>query len=254
VPLRRKARPPPPDSAFTYGNSSLNPSLRASSSSSHPPSARANSVRHRNRPQAARRAPWQDAGSDEGASSEAAATEDEDDLPLGTLAARQQLVCLGGEAGAVEEDEENDRLLPAATISETSSLHTRARARARARAEAQQEEDDVDPDRSVRIRRGSEGYEIRPRAPSPPREGRSGNRVGGEYPSDDSSWELAGGEAEADGAFDSQEDEEEPESEYEVDEEGDRRRVGARYKYYVREEDSESDLESLRSVSEEGDE
>jgi hypothetical protein len=109
----------------------------------------------------------------------------------------------------------------------------------------------MDPDRSVRIRRGSEGYEIRPRRPSPPRPAsRGGYASSAAGLSDSSSWELAGGAEGVD--YDSQEDDDEPETEYEVDEEGDRRRVGARYKYYVREEDSSSD--ELESASDEEEE
>ncbi|GAA6009425.1 hypothetical protein JCM11491_003552 [Sporobolomyces phaffii] len=124
---------------------------------------------------------------------------DPDDVPLGTLAARRRhdvsTVAEGGE-----------------TESET-------------------DEEDLDPHRAVRIRRGSEGYEIRPRffeaSPPPP----PPMRPGGDESSneDDDEWERIEG------------DPYERASEGELDDEGNRVRSGARYKYYVREEDSESD-------------
>ncbi|GAA5868652.1 hypothetical protein JCM8547_003769 [Rhodosporidiobolus lusitaniae] len=259
---RRKPRPPPPDAAFTYG-SGLDPSLRPSASST-------TTTRRRNRPAAAARAPWQedDRESDEEQYRAWAARpaeeaeqekqpygEDEDDVPLGTLAARQRAVCLGGDPGVVEEDEEIDRLPAPHSSALSHPFPTSSSATAESYKEV---DDDLDPYRTVRIRRGSEGYEIRPRiahgageAPPPlERENRAyvprvrtvgGGEEGGES---DGSWELAGGGDEEYG------EEEEEQEEWEIDEEGDRRRVGSRYKYYVREEDSESDSEFELSGSE----
>lgn len=204
-PRRRKARrPPPPDQAFTYG-SGLNPDLVPGGAGSA-----------RLRPTARRRAPYQD---DEGHSSRASESsasnerddeDDEDDIPLHVLAARRTREALAAagasaDAGDVEADEA---------------------------AEEEQGEEDLDPRRAVRIRRGSEGFEIRPRwataahaeedAEVEPR--RSSASEGGSE-----SWEHVGGAEE--------------DTEWEIDDEGDRRRVGPRYRYYVREEDSESDTD-----------
>ncbi|GAA6019421.1 hypothetical protein JCM10207_001380 [Rhodosporidiobolus poonsookiae] len=252
VPLRKARQPLPvdPNAAFTYGDG-LNPSLHGPSParSSALQAVEQHMRQRRRRPAAQARPPWMagdEADDDPSADDEPrlpAPGEDDDDVPLGTLAARQQRVCLGGAPGAVEEDELNDRLGPAELEQAVDDLD--------------EGDEDLDPDRSVRIRRGSEGYEIRPRmgwgaaGPAYPGEGVHGAEADEASASDDDSWERlerqpgyvedAGREAE----------EEEEESEWEVDDEGDRRRVGARYRYYVREEDSESDLESLRSVSDE---
>ncbi|GAA5829376.1 hypothetical protein JCM11251_005026 [Rhodosporidiobolus azoricus] len=228
VPLRRRPQPPPPGSAFTYGTG-LNPSLLPSSgpSSSATP---AGPLKQRRRPKRAMRAPWMSGGeteADEDESEAGEGEEDEDDVPLGTLAARQQRVCIGGSAGAVEEDEEDDRVF----VEEDDR--------------GEEVDEDLDPDRSVRIRRGSEGYEIRPRMPFPPPLPSQRPPHGSRTTPSDGSWELAGGAMEGKG----EEQEDEELSEWEVDDEGDRRRVGARYKFYVREEDSESDLEEVVSVS-----
>ncbi|GAA5884559.1 hypothetical protein JCM6882_005299 [Rhodosporidiobolus microsporus] len=224
VPLRRRPAPPSPESAFTYGTG-LNPSLHPAPPRTAGDGDESSALRQRRRrPKAAARAPWMSGGEDSSAGEEAEEhDEDEDDVPLGTLAERQQRVCIGGTPGAVEEDEEEPE---------------------------EEGDEDLDPDRSVRIRRGSEGYEIRPRmsfAPAPPQPPRTS--LGSPSTVSDGSWELAGG-ASARFEGDEEEDGEEEElSEWEVDEEGDRRRAGARYKYYVREEDSESDLEEVVSVS-----
>ncbi|GAA5881369.1 hypothetical protein JCM16303_000150 [Sporobolomyces ruberrimus] len=144
--------------------------------------------------------------------------DEEDDIPLGSLAARRtrtasSTVRTPGQ-GAGEEEEFTD-----------------------------EDEDDLDPDRVVRIRRGSEGYEIRPRffqpPPQPPAFDRPYVRRNWEEEGD-SEWEQlegAGHEEEGDPYA------EEMVSEGELDDEGNRVRRGARYKYYVREEDSESDTE-----------
>ncbi|GAA5967190.1 hypothetical protein JCM11641_000472 [Rhodosporidiobolus odoratus] len=251
-PHRNKTRQPPSSSsAFTYGRG-LNPSLLSSlpSQASAVPSSQPQVRQRRPRPKPAARAPWM-SGSDSDhdhtagdetqgsrVSSAPSEEEDEDDVPLGTLAARQQRVCLGGTPGVAEEDELDGR--------SPQSLY-------RSRAERAAEED-LDPDRSVRIRRGSEGYEIRPRMPwtggQPPARRARGEA---EDASDDGSWERIGLVAALpradEGGGHGGGDAEAEETEWEWDEDGDRRRAGARYKYYVREEDSESDLESLVSVS-----
>ncbi|GAA6037945.1 hypothetical protein JCM8097_009502 [Rhodosporidiobolus ruineniae] len=253
VPLRHKPRPLPPDAAFTYG-SGLNPSLlRAHPSALASAADDAARLRaRRNRPKASARAPWQDGGGSEeeldeqlvGAEEEG--EEEDDDVPLGSLAARQQRVCLGADPGAVEEDEADDRL--------TLSPSLLGGGAPPAVGGEEEGDEDMDPERAVRIRRGSEGYEIRPRLPwagaaLPPPLPLDYSRPS--TSSDDGSWELAGYPAREE-YEDEDEEEEEEASEWEVDDEGDRRRVGARYKYYVREEDSESDLESLVSVSDGG--
>ncbi|BGP14561.1 Palmitoyltransferase [Rhodosporidiobolus nylandii] len=237
--VRPRRRPPPPDTAFTYG-SGLKPSLLSSfPSSSLPLPSDPDLLQRRSRPKAAKRAPWMSGSEDEAASGAAGAVDEEsdDDVPLGSLSARQPLVCPGGAHGAVEEDEADERASFAVP---------------QPAGERDTEEEDLDPDRGVRIRRGSEGYEIRPRMPwagaAPPaqpvrpyrplRPEEHGEVQ--EQSEDDESW----------GGVDSVGEEgEEGESEWEVDEDGDRRRVGQRYRYYVREEDSESDLESLASFS-----
>lgn len=84
------------------------------------------------------------------------------------------------------------------------------------------------PPPAVRIRRGSEGYEVRPLGFGRGRSLSVSSLVEGDDGFSDHSWE--------EGRI----------SEGELDEEGDRRRVGPRYKRYVAEVESESESESER--------
>ncbi|GAA5841627.1 hypothetical protein JCM5353_002753 [Sporobolomyces roseus] len=133
--------------------------------------------------------------------------DDEDDVPLGTLAARRRR----DSRGTDEEEEASE--------------------------EMSEEDEDLDPNRSVRIRRGSEGYEIRPRFVVPPPQSSFG--------SEEEEWDQIEGEGEGD---EGDPYAEEMVSEGELDQDGNRTRQGQRYKYYVREEDSESDTEDEREV------
>jgi len=101
--------------------------------------------------------------------------------------------------------------------------------------EMSEEDEDLDPNRSVRIRRGSEGYEIRPRFVVPPPQP--------SFESEEEEWDRIEGEGDEGDPY-----AEEMVSEGELDQDGNRTRQGQRYKYYVREEDSESDTEDEREV------
>lgn len=248
---RRRPRPPPPGAEFTYG-SGLNPDLLRSL-----PSARGADVEiereglRARRPRRARRAPYEaraagesddDARSGSSGSSAASSTdaaglrplplrplklelgeeEDEDDVPLGALASQRLRVGLAAAGAAASADDvaldEHDEYEDMST--------------------GEDEDEDVDPERAVRIRRGSEGFEVRP-------------RVVAHSEDDGDGWEHVPRQVER---YRAEQDEQELErdrgnesSEWEVDEEGDRRRVGPRYRYYVREEDSESDPDASLS-------
>ncbi|BGP38603.1 Palmitoyltransferase [Rhodotorula kratochvilovae] len=238
LPSRRTQRrkPPPAGQEFTYG-SGLNPDLLRGVPSAREGGGGAG-LRAR-RPKRARRAPYEDADggesidttTDSERSREDADEErphspppplelrplappdgdEDDDVPLGALASQRFRVGLAhAGAGASAEDLALDE-----------------------EAE-EEEEEDLDPARAVRIRRGSEGFEVRPRFEAA--EGSCGRGSA----SGDESWEHLSREGEVEG--------DEGESEWELDEEGDRRRVGARYRYYVREEDSESDTDASLSA------
>ncbi|GAA5905286.1 DHHC family palmitoyltransferase [Sporobolomyces salmoneus] len=134
--------------------------------------------------------------------------QDSDEIPLESLARRNRPAPIGptGDIEDVESETESD-----------------------------EDEEDLDPNRAVRIRRGSEGYEIRARFFSPPDPPPS-------RPSSEEEWERVSGEEYGDPYAD------EMVSDGELDEEGNRMRRGTRYKYYVREEDSESDTEDEREI------
>lgn len=94
-------------------------------------------------------------------------------------------------------------------------------ARQRSLRRSDRDDDDADaPPPAVRVRRGSEGYEVRPKVRAPP-----------------STWahELSDSE------------EEDGEVGWELDEQGDRRRTGARYNYYEPEAESSEELGSSDS-------
>ncbi|GAA5899320.1 hypothetical protein JCM8208_001615 [Rhodotorula glutinis] len=242
---RRRPRPPQPGAEFTYG-SGLNPDLLRSL-----PSTRGAEVElereglRARRPRRARRAPYEvraggdsddDAESRSSASSAAASrTGDVDDATLRPLPMRP----LGLEPGEDEDD------VPLGALASQRLRLGLAAAGAAASAEdlaldEQDEDEDLDPERAVRIRRGSEGFEVRP-------------RVVAHGEDDGDGWEHVPRQVEryrAEQEERQREDERgEASSEFEVDEEGDRRRVGPRYRYYVREEDSESDSDASLSSS-----
>ncbi|GAA5836028.1 hypothetical protein JCM9279_002167 [Rhodotorula babjevae] len=242
---RRRPRPPPPGAEFTYG-SGLNPDLLRSL----PSARRTDVVDHEHeyeglrarRPRRARRAPYEvraggesddDAGSRSSASSSAASStgstglrplplrplelgpgeeKDEDDVPLGALASQR---LRGGLAATGAAASAEDLV-----------------------CDAEDEDEDLDPERAVRIRRGSEGFEVRP-------------RVVAHSEDDGDGWEHVPRQVERYRAEQVEREQERAgeSSEWEVDEEGDRRRVGPRYRYYVREEDSESDSDASLSPS-----
>ncbi|GAA6052390.1 hypothetical protein JCM3770_000219 [Rhodotorula araucariae] len=258
LPRRTQRRPPAPTGhEFTYG-SGLNPELirglpsaRLAERAAQP---RGEGIRAR-RPTRVRRAPYEEeaeeeqegegtgAESSDGASTSASsrahsersrsrsppsplalaavadgvAADDDDDVPLGALASQRFRVGLASAgAGASAEDLALDE---------------------EGEGEGQEEDNDLDPARRVRIRRGSEGFEVRPRFDTgvdmtlqPAGRSPQGSACG------DDSWEhLAADDGEGD-------------SEWEFDDEGDRRRIGPRYRYYVREEDSESDTDASLSA------
>lgn len=152
---RKRARPlPPPEEAFTYGND-LNPALLhhreagvtqiGQAGLEEAEDAVDSGLRRRQvLAGAARRPPYQEQDDEsEGSSSydETTSEEDEeDDVPLGTLAARRARAAAASGGGVAAEEEA---------------------------AADEEEEEDLDPERVVRIRRGSEGYEIRPRLADP---------------------------------------------------------------------------------------
>ncbi|GAA5951325.1 hypothetical protein JCM8115_005119 [Rhodotorula mucilaginosa] len=156
APVRRKParRPPPGEQAFTYG-SGLNPALLPShlrgADLDHPDRATLTlpSEGLRRRSVAPDPAAHEGRGaSDSGSSYDSTTTpgssdgevDDEDDVPLGQLAARKtrQAAAKVG-MGACTEDVTLDEELEG------------------------EDDEDLAPGRGVRIRRGSEGYEIRPR-------------------------------------------------------------------------------------------
>jgi len=207
-PRRKPARPT--GSPFTYG-SGLNPSLTGQSTEPSPlTNLRRRAASKRDR-----------AGSDASSRSTSSSPsillsdyedrqgeeeDDEDDVPLGTLAARRRR-----ESRVTDDDDEKGS------------------------EEESEEDEDLDPNRSVRIRRGSEGYEIRPRFVVPPPR---------PIEFKEEQWDRVEGEEGDEGDPYA----EEMVSEGELDEDGNRTRRGQRYKYYVREEDSESDTEDEREV------
>ncbi|BGP23487.1 Palmitoyltransferase [Rhodotorula toruloides] len=173
---RKRARPlPPPEEAFTYGDD-LNPALLRDGRAEEllpgqagldeAEDALEGGLRRRQfSTGAARRPPWQDQEDDSDGTSvydETSSEEDEDDeVPLGTLAARRARTAAASGGGVAGEDE---------------------------LAADNEEEEDLDPERVVRIRRGSEGYEVRPRLAGPPFHDRlSASRCG--TTTDDGGWE-----------------------------------------------------------------
>ncbi|GAA5946917.1 hypothetical protein JCM3765_002074 [Sporobolomyces pararoseus] len=144
--------------------------------------------------------------------------EDSDEIPLGSLAAHRQQQ-------------------PRRRVTSLSSRHPEEELEEEEEI-TDEDEEDLDPNRAVRIRRGSEGYEVRPRffqPPPPPPPVARGSE-------DDEEWDQLEGEMDEGDPY-----AEEMVSEGELDEEGNRVR-SQRYKYYVREEDSESDTEDEREV------
>lgn len=143
--------------------------------------------------------------------------EDSDEIPLGSLAARRQQQ-------------------PRRRVTSLTSRHPEEESEEVEEEETDEDEEDLDPNRVVRIRRGSEGYEVRPRffQPPPPPDARGSE--------DDEEWDQLEGEMDEGDPY-----ADEMVSEGELDEEGNRVR-NQRYKYYVREEDSESDTEDEREV------
>ncbi|GAA6059464.1 hypothetical protein JCM10212_005403 [Sporobolomyces blumeae] len=276
----RPRRPTKPlGSPFTYGTG-LNPRLARSSNLTEVDGGRQSELRHRTAPAA--RSVERRRGLSRGSEGSSRSTSsspsvklsdyDDVDSPSGRRASH-------GETGSVSEDDD----VPLGELASrrngrpgSAGFDGNPSARRRVREgtddeenddddETDYEEDDLDPDRSVRIRRGSEGYEIRPRFSRPPSlsppldDGRHPDPSQGmgsdweEVTGDDAreTWRQGGQQTRARrGYYDEEDDtterdpyEEEMVSEGELDEDGDRRRRGPRYKYYVREEDSESDTE-----------
>lgn len=151
--------------------------------------------------------------------------EDDDDVPLSSLASQRLRVGLASAGAGASADE--------LALDEADEAA----------------DEDLDPDRAVRIRRGSEGFEVRPRVGAPVFGG--ARRSAGSGRGGDESWEhVPRGLGKAGGGEQCEEGQEQDggaESEWEIDDEGDRRRVGPRYRYYVREEDSESDTDASLS-------
>ncbi|GAA5892632.1 hypothetical protein JCM5296_006180 [Sporobolomyces johnsonii] len=216
APARRKPRQPrPAGSPFTYG-SGLNPDLLRSipsatqASPNEPAMSGASTLRQRHgyerppRPSAA-------SSDDDGASSSS--------FPSTSSSPSVMLS---------DYDQEDDDDVPLGALA----------ARRHPAPPAESDDEDLDPARAVRIRHGSEGYEIRPRLPY----GSAAAAAASASLSDDGSWERL--ERDPPDPY----IEDEVISEGELDEDGDRRRVGPRYRYYVREEDSESDTEEEREL------
>ncbi|GAA5923042.1 hypothetical protein JCM1841_000291 [Sporobolomyces salmonicolor] len=215
APARRKSRQPrPAGSPFTYG-SGLNPDLLRSTPSAtraptdEPVTPGVSTLRQRHGYERTS-SPSAASSDDEGASSSS--------FPSTSSSPSVMLSDYG---------QEGDDDIPLGALA----------ARRHAAPPAESDDEDLDPDRAVRIRHGSEGYEIRPRLPY----GSAAARVGSL--SDDGSWERL--ERDPPDPY-----HQEVISEGELDEDGDRRRLGPRYRYYVREEDSESDTEDERELGE----
>ncbi|GAA5869031.1 hypothetical protein JCM3774_002454 [Rhodotorula dairenensis] len=152
APARRKQarRPPPAEQAFTYG-SGLNPALLGSHAQGANVAQVVRGLRHRSQGPAAlssdRSAGEDHPASDSGSSYDSTTTPgsseagvEDDDVPLGQLAARRtrQAAARVGMGACTEDVVLNEEL-------------------------DGEDDEDLAPGRSVRIRRGSEGYEIRPR-------------------------------------------------------------------------------------------
>ncbi|GAA5938503.1 DHHC family palmitoyltransferase [Sporobolomyces koalae] len=211
---RQKRPTKPTGSPFTYGTG-LNPLLTG-----EPRSAQ---TELRQRIQSTERPPSSNSSATSSSRSSSPSVElsdfedrDEDDVPLGSLMKRRRRNQT--ESGTTHLDGDGDGDGDGDEVSE--------------------DEEDIDPERAVRIRRGSEGYEIKPRFYQPqPAPSRIDDR--------EEDWEALEREEELEGDPYA----EEMVSEGELDQEGNRIRRGQRYKYYVREEDSESDTEDEREIT-----
>lgn len=181
--------------------------------------------------------------------------EDSDEVPLGSLAARRAKV---QNPSRRTRRPSTDSVRATSARTETDRTSDRDRDRRSSGTESdsisdsdeereEEDEEDLDPNRAVRIRRGSEGYEVKPRFVARERDEdrqvatRARSRPHAATDGEDD-WETFEPERDDEGA-DGDPYMDEMVSEGELDDEGNRLRRGQRYRYYVREQDSESDTD-----------